>query len=78
MPSVGALEFVLILVIIAIFVAPILLLVAVARRGGGSGGNVAAAPPARDPALDALRSRLAAGEIDEAEYQRLRAVLQRT
>jgi uncharacterized membrane protein len=30
-----------------------------------------------DPALDALRTRLAQGEIDELEYQRLRSILQR-
>jgi uncharacterized membrane protein len=73
MPSAGPVELILILAIMAIFVVPILLIVAVARRGRPS---VVAAPPARDPALDALRSRLATGEIDEAEYQRLRAVLQ--
>lgn len=33
--------------------------------------------PQRDPALDALRTRLATGEIDEAEFDRLRSVLQR-
>jgi uncharacterized membrane protein len=32
----------------------------------------------RDPALDALRVRLANGEIDEAEYERLRAALTRS
>jgi uncharacterized membrane protein len=36
-----------------------------------------AATPARDPALDALRTRLAQGEIDELEYHRLRSILQR-
>lgn len=30
----------------------------------------------RDPALDALRTRLASGEIDEAEFQRLQSILQ--
>ena len=70
MPSVGLVE---LLVIIAIFALPILLIVAIARRGRPS---VVAAPPVRDPALDALRTRLAAGEIDEAEYQRLRTTLQ--
>jgi uncharacterized membrane protein len=74
MPAVGPLELIIILAIIAILVAlPVLLIVAIAGRVRPS---VVAAPPARDPALDALRSRLAAGEIDEAEYQRLRAVLQ--
>lgn len=36
-----------------------------------------ATTPPRDPALDALRTRLARGEIDELEYQRLRSILQR-
>ena len=31
----------------------------------------------RDPAMDALRTRYARGEIDEAEYHRLRSTLQR-
>jgi uncharacterized membrane protein len=73
MPSVGALELIIILAIIAIFVVPIVLIVAFARRGRPS---MVVAPPERDPALDALRTRLASGEIDEAEYQRLRATLQ--
>jgi uncharacterized membrane protein len=30
-----------------------------------------------DPAMDTLRTRFAAGDIDEAEYERLRSVLQR-
>jgi len=73
MPHVGVVELIVILAIIAIFALPILLFVVIARLGRA---NVVVATPARDPALDALRSRLAAGEIDEAEYQRLRAVLQ--
>ena len=73
MPSAGPVELIIILAIIAIFVVPIVLIVAFARRGRP---RVVVAPPARDPALDALRTRLASGEIDEAEYQRLRATLQ--
>jgi uncharacterized membrane protein len=74
MTSVGPLELIIILAIIAIVVVlPVVLIVAIAGRIRPS---VVVAPPARDPALDALRSRLAAGEIDEAEYQRLRATLQ--
>ena len=73
MPHVGVVELIVILAIIAIFALPILLFVVIARFGRA---NVVVATPARDPALDALRSRLAAGEIDEAEYQRLRATLQ--
>jgi len=32
--------------------------------------------PPRDPAMDALRTRLATGEIDEVEFERLRSILQ--
>lgn len=32
--------------------------------------------PQRDPAMDALRTRLATGEIDETEFDRLRSILQ--
>jgi uncharacterized membrane protein len=35
-----------------------------------------ATSPQRDPAMDALRTRFATGEIDEAEFERLRSVLQ--
>jgi uncharacterized membrane protein len=34
-----------------------------------------ATTPPRDPAMDALRTRLANGEIDESEFQRLRSIL---
>ena len=73
MPSPGPLELVIIIAIIAIFVVPIVLIVRFARRGRPS---VVVSTPTRDPALDALRTRLATGEIDESEYQRLRATLQ--
>ena len=73
MPGAGPLELIIILAIVAILALPIVLIVAIARRGRPT---VVVAPPARDPALDALRTRLASGEIDEAEYQRLRATLQ--
>jgi uncharacterized membrane protein len=73
MPSPGPLELIIILAIIAIFVVPVVLIVAFARRARPS---FVVASPGRDPALDVLRTRLAAGEIDEAEYQRLRATLQ--
>jgi uncharacterized membrane protein len=36
-----------------------------------------ATPAPRDPALDALRTRLASGAIDEVEFERLRSVLRR-
>ncbi len=73
MPSPGPSELIIILAIIAIFVVPIVLIVAFVRRGRPS---VVVASPERDPALDVLRTRLASGEIDEAEYQHLRATLQ--
>ena len=37
-----------------------------------------ATTPPRDPAMDALRTRLANGDIDEAEFERLRAFFERT
>ena len=73
MPGVGALELLLILAIAAIwFAIPIAVIVLFRRR---SGATPSAATTAPDPALDLLRSRLASGEIDEAEYRRLRSVL---
>ena len=33
--------------------------------------------PGRDPAMDTLRQRFAAGDIDEVEFERLRSALQR-
>jgi uncharacterized membrane protein len=70
MPSVGLLELVTILVILALFVVPVVIVVG-AIRGRPQGPAVASS----DPAEDLLRRRLAQGEIDEAEYQRLRSVL---
>lgn len=79
MPEVGLVEVFLTaltaIVTVGIFVlagyAMIVLLARVLHR------SMPATTPPRDPALDALRTRLAAGEIDEAEYERLRSVLQR-
>ena len=66
MPSIGPLELVIILAIVAMFVAvPYLLIRGIVRANRG------------DTAMDALRTRLATGEIDQAEYERLRSVLQR-
>jgi uncharacterized membrane protein len=36
-----------------------------------------ATSPGRDSAMDTLRSRFAAGDIDEVEFERLRSALQR-
>jgi uncharacterized membrane protein len=79
MPEVGAVEIILTAIIgvvtIGIFLlagyAGIVLLARILHR------FMPATTPPRDPALDALRTRFASGEIDEAEYERLRAVLQR-
>lgn len=73
--SVGSMELVIILVIIAMFVVvPIAVILAVVRRGR-SATEPGTAPA--DPALDALRTRFASGDIDEIEFERLRSVLQR-
>jgi putative membrane protein len=76
MPNVGLTEVFLVLVVVAVWIA-ILVAVGLAAavvvrllRGGPGPG-----PQAADPALEALRTRFARGEIDEAEYRRLRAVL---
>ncbi len=79
MPEVGAVEVILTaiagIVTIGIVVlagyATIVLVARILHR------SLPATTPPRDPALDALRTRLATGEIDEAEYERLRSVLQR-
>ncbi len=66
MPSIGPTELIIILVIVAMFVViPYLLIKAVVRTNQ------------RDTAMDTLRTRLASGEIDQAEYERLRSTLQR-
>jgi uncharacterized membrane protein len=54
--------------IAAIFVIPVVIVVNILRS------NARAAD--RDPAVDLLRQRLAKGEIDETEFQRLRSALQ--
>ena len=66
MPSIGPTELIIILIIVAMFVViPYLLIKAVVRTNR------------RDTAMDTLRTRLASGEIDQAEYERLRSALQR-
>lgn len=75
MPTVGPIELVIVLMIFAmVVVVPIALILAVVRRGRTATGP--AAFPG-DAALDALRARLANGDIDEIEFERLRSVLQR-
>ncbi len=65
MPEPGLAEYLVVTTIAVMFVGiPVLILRSVLRNR-------------RDPAIDALRARFAAGEIDEAEYDRLRSVLQR-
>jgi uncharacterized membrane protein len=54
--------------IAAIFVIPVVIVVNILRS------NASAAD--RDPAMGLLRQRLAKGEIDETEFQRLRSALQ--
>ncbi len=74
MPSVGLLEYLIVGgFILAIALSGYLLIVLAARA---LPRVVPATTPPRDPAWDALRTRLANGEIDEAEFQRLRSVLQ--
>lgn len=76
MPTPGPLELVITLIIFAMLVlVPIALILAIVRRGRG--GSTDASAFAGDPALDVLRTRLAHGEIDEIEFERLRSVLQR-
>jgi uncharacterized membrane protein len=72
MPTPGLVELVVIAVILAMFVVPTVLVIVSLRRRQDP-----ALEPRRDPAMDTLRDRFASGEIDEAEYERLRSVLQR-
>jgi uncharacterized membrane protein len=69
MSNFGLPELVIVFTIMAIFVALAYVLIAGLARAFHGG------TPTRDPALDALRTRLASGEIDESEYRRLRSVL---
>lgn len=75
MPTLGPVDIAIVLMIWAmIAVVPIALILLVVRRGGRAARPVGFPS---DPALDALRTRLANGEIDEIEFQHLRSVLQR-
>ena len=74
MPAPGPLEYLIIIgIVVFIVIVAYALIVGVAR---GMHRVMPATTPPRDPAMDALRTRLANGEIDDAEYQRLRSVLQ--
>jgi uncharacterized membrane protein len=69
MPTPGPIELVIVLAIAFLFIGVPILLIRSIRANRPV--------PERDPALDALRTRFAAGEIDETEFERLRSVLQR-
>jgi len=74
MSNVGLAEITIVIAILGVFVllglAVIVLLTWLFQR------TQPATTPPRDPALDDLRTRFARGEIDEAEYRRLLAILQ--
>jgi putative membrane protein len=70
MPSPGPTEILVIIAIAAMFVIPVVIVVNLLRSNTRSAGSD------RDPAIDILRQRLAKGEIDEIEFQRLRSALQ--
>ncbi len=73
MPSVGPFEIAIVVGMMAfVVVVAYALIVLVAR---GLHRVMPATPPPRDPALDALRTRLAKGEIDDTEFERLRSVM---
>ena len=72
MPEIAGLELIVMVLIAMIWVAvPVSIVVLLVRANRAR--NVG---PTSDPALDALRVRLARGEIDDREYERLRTVLQ--
>lgn len=74
MPNVGLAEIMIMIVILGVFV--LLGYVVIVLFARGLHRTLPATTPPRDPALDDLRTRFARGEIDEAEYRRLLAVLQ--
>jgi uncharacterized membrane protein len=67
MPEIGIVE---VLLVAAMWIIPIALIVAIGRL-------VVGALRRPETAMETLQTRLASGEIDEAEYLRLRSVLQR-
>lgn len=74
MPSPGPLEYLIILAMVVVLMLLIYVVVVAVARGLHRVMPATTLP--RDPALDALRVRLANGEIDEGEFQRVRSVLQ--
>ncbi len=72
MPNVGPVEIlIVILIVVMVVIVPLVVLRVVLREA-----NEARPPqPAQDPAMTTLRVRLAKGEIDPAEYERLRSTL---
>ena len=83
MPNIGIAEILVIVALSALLIVlPVAVLLLVARLWGQSrrpsaGGLPRSGPAPRDPAIDAIRTRFAKGDIDQAEYERLRSVLQR-
>jgi putative membrane protein len=75
MPNVGPLELLVVIAIAAFWLA-IIGLLAYAAVTLGRRRRAPAGTGAEDPALADLRTRFARGEIDEAEFQRRRSVLQ--
>ena len=71
MPNVGGLELVFMALIAMIWLVVPVTIVLLVRANRAR--NIS---PTSDAALDALRVRLANGEIDDREYERLRTVLQ--
>jgi uncharacterized membrane protein len=79
MPDIGIPEILAIVAEAALLIAlPVAVILLVARlwdRSRRPSSGATAMP--RDPAIDAIRTRFAKGDIDQAEYERLRSVLQR-
>ena len=74
MPNIGLVEIMIVIAILGVVV--LLGYVVIVLLARGLQRTQPATTPPRDPALDDLRTRFARGEIDEAEYGRILAVLQ--
>jgi uncharacterized membrane protein len=73
MPTMGTPELILTAVITLIAIAiPVVMIVVLARASRSRAGQ-----DDPDPAMDVLRTRFAAGQIDQVEFERLRSILQR-